>query len=106
LVVGAAAGGALAGTAAQWLGRWSLAARVGERLDVGGALEGLAIGAGEFLDGDGGEVVGGRIGQCIIGVIHQAALEEIKPGQYAAVSQCCRNDDTDDPTSHRLQHSG
>jgi hypothetical protein len=45
LVVGAAAGGGIAGTAAQWLGRWSLAALVGVRLDIGGGLEGVIIGA-------------------------------------------------------------
>ena len=45
LVLGAAAGGGLAGTVAQWLGRWSLAALIGVRLDIGGSLEGLVIGA-------------------------------------------------------------
>lgn len=49
LVVGAAAGGGLAGTAAQWLGRWSLAALVGVRIEVGGALEGVLIGAAAGL---------------------------------------------------------
>jgi DNA-binding winged helix-turn-helix (wHTH) protein len=49
LLIGAAAGGGLAGTAAQWLGRWSLAALVGLRLDVGGVLEGVTIGAAAGL---------------------------------------------------------
>jgi DNA-binding winged helix-turn-helix (wHTH) protein len=42
---GAAAGGGLAGTAVQWLGRWSLAALVGVRVDIGGGIEGVALGA-------------------------------------------------------------
>ena len=45
LIAGAALGGGLAGTAAQWLGRWSLSALVGMHLEIGGALEGLFIGA-------------------------------------------------------------
>ena len=49
LVVGAAAGGAFVGTVVQWLSRWSLAALVGVRLDVGGGVEGLAIGAAAGL---------------------------------------------------------
>ena len=49
LVVGAAAGGGLAGLAAQWLGRWSLAALVGVNVDIGGGLEGLVIGAAAGL---------------------------------------------------------
>ncbi len=49
LVFGASAGGGLAGTAAQWLGRWSLAALVGVHLDIGGALEGVMIGAAAGL---------------------------------------------------------
>jgi len=49
LLFGAAAGGALAGTAAQWLGRWSLAALVGVHLNLGGGLEGLIIGAAAGL---------------------------------------------------------
>lgn len=44
LFCGAALGGGLAGTIAQWLGRWTLAALVGVNIDVGGGLEGLAIG--------------------------------------------------------------
>lgn len=44
LVIGAAAGGGLAGLAAQWLSRSMLAALVGVHVDIGGALEGLAIG--------------------------------------------------------------
>jgi DNA-binding winged helix-turn-helix (wHTH) protein len=49
LVCGAALGGGLAGTAAQWLGRWSLAALVGVNIDIGGGLEGLAIGGAAGL---------------------------------------------------------
>ncbi len=49
LVCGAAAGGGLAGSAAQWISRWSLAALVGVNLDVGGGIEGLAIGAAAGL---------------------------------------------------------
>ncbi len=49
LVIGAAAGGSLVGTAAQWLGRWSLAAIVGVHLNVGGGLEGVIIGAAAGL---------------------------------------------------------
>jgi DNA-binding winged helix-turn-helix (wHTH) protein len=49
LVAGGALGGGLVGSAAQWLSRWSLAALVGMHLDVGGALEGLAIGAAAGL---------------------------------------------------------
>ena len=45
LVGGAALGGTFAGLAVQWLTRWSLASLVGLRLDVGGGLEGLVIGA-------------------------------------------------------------
>jgi DNA-binding winged helix-turn-helix (wHTH) protein len=49
LVCGAAAGGALAGLTAQWLGRWSLAALVGVNISFGGGLEGLVIGAAAGL---------------------------------------------------------
>jgi DNA-binding winged helix-turn-helix (wHTH) protein len=45
LVCGAALGGTIVGSVVQWLGRWSLAALVGLRVDVGGSLEGLVIGA-------------------------------------------------------------
>ena len=44
LICGAALGGGVAGYTAQWLGRWSLAALVGVNNDIGGGLEGLAIG--------------------------------------------------------------
>jgi DNA-binding winged helix-turn-helix (wHTH) protein len=40
-----AIGGGLAGFLAQWLARWSLETLVGVRLDIGGGLEGLVIGA-------------------------------------------------------------
>jgi len=49
LVAGGALGGGLVGTLAQWLSRWSLAALVGVHLEVGGAIEGLAIGAAAGL---------------------------------------------------------
>lgn len=49
LLLGGAVGGGIVGTAAQWLARWSLAALVGVRLDVGGGLEGLVIGAAAGL---------------------------------------------------------
>jgi DNA-binding winged helix-turn-helix (wHTH) protein len=49
LVCGAAFGGGLAGYAAQWLGRWSLAALVGVHVDIGGGLEGLVIGGAAGL---------------------------------------------------------
>ena len=40
----AAIGGAIVGSAVQWLARWSLAAIVGVTVPVGGGLEGLVIG--------------------------------------------------------------
>ncbi|MEX2271163.1 MAG: transcriptional regulator [Vicinamibacterales bacterium] len=49
LVFGGALGGGLAGLSAQWLGRWGLAALVGLNVNVGGALEGLLIGAAAGL---------------------------------------------------------
>jgi DNA-binding winged helix-turn-helix (wHTH) protein len=49
LVCGAAAGGALAGFAVQWLGRWTLAALVGVHVDTGGGIEGLVIGGAAGL---------------------------------------------------------
>jgi DNA-binding winged helix-turn-helix (wHTH) protein len=49
LICGAALGGAVAGYTAQWLGRWSLAALVGVNNDIGGGLEGLAIGGAAGL---------------------------------------------------------
>ncbi len=45
LMCGAALGGGIAGFVAQWLSRWSLAALVGVNMDIGGGLEGLAIGS-------------------------------------------------------------
>jgi DNA-binding winged helix-turn-helix (wHTH) protein len=45
LTIGAAAGGTAVGLAVQWLMRWSLAAVVGLTLPIGGAVEGLVIGA-------------------------------------------------------------
>ena len=49
LVAGGAVGGGLVGVAAEWLSRWSLAALVGVHLNVGGGLEGVAIGAAAGL---------------------------------------------------------
>jgi len=49
LLCGAALGGSAAGFAAQWVGRWSLAALVGIKVDIGGGLEGLAIGGAAGL---------------------------------------------------------
>jgi DNA-binding winged helix-turn-helix (wHTH) protein len=49
LVCGAALGGCIAGLAAQWLGRWSLATLVGVNVDTGGGLEGVVIGAAAGL---------------------------------------------------------
>lgn len=45
LVFGGAIGGGLIGTAAEFLGRWSLAALVGMHIDISGGIEGIAIGA-------------------------------------------------------------
>ena len=44
LVGGAACGGGIVGFAIQWLGRGSLVALVGLRVDIGGGLEGLTLG--------------------------------------------------------------
>jgi DNA-binding winged helix-turn-helix (wHTH) protein len=49
LTCGAALGGGLAGLAAQSLGRWSLSTLVGVNVEIGGGLEGLAIGAAAGL---------------------------------------------------------
>ena len=48
-VLGAAVGGGVVGLAAQWLARWSLAALVGVRLEIGGSLEGVLIGGAAGL---------------------------------------------------------
>jgi DNA-binding winged helix-turn-helix (wHTH) protein len=49
LIAGAALGGALVGSAVQWLTRWSLLALVGVQMEAGGGIEGLIIGAGAGL---------------------------------------------------------
>jgi hypothetical protein len=49
LVAAGAAGGGVVGLMVEWLGRWSLAALVGLHIDVGGGLEGLAIGGAAGL---------------------------------------------------------
>jgi DNA-binding winged helix-turn-helix (wHTH) protein len=48
-LVGGAIGGGLVGTAAEFLGRWSLASLVDVRVDIGGSIEGLTIGAAAGL---------------------------------------------------------
>jgi DNA-binding winged helix-turn-helix (wHTH) protein len=49
LIAGAAVGGALVGGIVEWISRWSLEALVGLHVDVGGAFEGLALGAAAGL---------------------------------------------------------
>jgi len=49
LLGGGAAGGGLVGLATEWLARWSLAALVGMHLEIGGGLEGVAIGGAAGL---------------------------------------------------------
>lgn len=49
LVCGGALGGGAVGLVVQWLGRWVLAALVGLNLDIGGGLEGLALGGASAL---------------------------------------------------------
>jgi DNA-binding winged helix-turn-helix (wHTH) protein len=49
LILGAAAGGCLAGSLVQWLGRWTLATLVGVQIQAGGGLEGIVIGGGAGL---------------------------------------------------------
>src|SRR6185369_9049602 len=46
---GGALGGAVAGSAAQWFGRWTLATLVGIHLNTGGGVEGLVIGGAAGL---------------------------------------------------------
>jgi DNA-binding winged helix-turn-helix (wHTH) protein len=46
LISAAALGGGVVGAAVQWVARWGLAALVGLDLDLGGGLEGAAIGGG------------------------------------------------------------
>jgi hypothetical protein len=49
VVLAAAAGGGTVGAAVQWIARWSLAALVGLRLEIGGGLEGVVIGGAAGL---------------------------------------------------------
>jgi hypothetical protein len=49
LIFGGAFGGGVAGAAAQWFGRWSLAALVGINLNTGGGVEGIVIGGAAGL---------------------------------------------------------
>jgi DNA-binding winged helix-turn-helix (wHTH) protein len=49
LIFGGAFGGGMAGAAAQWFGRWSLAALVGINLNTGGGVEGIVIGGAAGL---------------------------------------------------------
>ncbi len=49
LLCGGAIGGGLIGLVAQWISRWSLAALVGMQVEIGGGIEGLAIGGAAGL---------------------------------------------------------
>ena len=49
LIGGGAFGGGVAGAAAQWFGRWTLAALVGIHLNTGGGVEGIVIGGAAGL---------------------------------------------------------
>lgn len=49
LVIGGAFGGGAIGLAAEWLGRWSLSSLMGVHIDIGGGIEGVAIGAAAAL---------------------------------------------------------
>jgi len=49
LIAGAGIGGALIGSAVQWVSRWSLLALVGVHMNTGGGIEGLVIGASAGL---------------------------------------------------------
>jgi DNA-binding winged helix-turn-helix (wHTH) protein len=49
LVAGAAIGGGFVGGVVEWISRWSLEALVGLHVDIGGGLEGVAIGAAAGL---------------------------------------------------------
>jgi DNA-binding winged helix-turn-helix (wHTH) protein len=75
LTLGAAAGGAAIGTTVEWLVRWSLAAVVGLNLPIGGALEGLVIGAAAGV----GYAVARRVGPATRSRVYRAAI----------VAACC-----------------
>jgi DNA-binding winged helix-turn-helix (wHTH) protein len=49
LIAGGAVGGTVVGYAIEWLGRWSLAGLLGLHIDIGGGLDGLAIGGAAGL---------------------------------------------------------
>jgi DNA-binding winged helix-turn-helix (wHTH) protein len=49
LAIGASVGGGLVGLTVQWLARWTLAALVGVHVELGGGIEGLAIGGAAGL---------------------------------------------------------
>jgi DNA-binding winged helix-turn-helix (wHTH) protein len=70
LTIGAAAGGAAIGMAVQWLMRWSLSAVVGLNLPIGGAFEGLVIGAAAGV----GYAIARRRGPGARSRIHRAAV--------------------------------
>jgi DNA-binding winged helix-turn-helix (wHTH) protein len=70
LAIGAATGGAVIGMAVQWLMRWSLAAIVGLNLPIGGALEGLVIGAAAGA----GYAVARRLGPAARSRVYTAAV--------------------------------
>jgi hypothetical protein len=75
LTIGAAVGGAAIGLAVQWLMRWSLVAVVGVSLPVGGAIEGLVIGAAAGL------------GYATVRRLDAAARSRLY--RAAAVAACC-----------------
>lgn len=70
LTIGGAAGGAAIGMAVQWLMRWSLAAVVGLNLPIGGAFEGLVIGAAAGA----GYAIARRLGSAARSRMHRAAV--------------------------------
>ncbi len=70
LTIGAAVGGGAMGLAVQWLMRWSLFAVVGLNLPIGGAVEGLVIGAAAGV----GYGIAGRLGPAAQSRVYQAAV--------------------------------
>jgi hypothetical protein len=70
LTLGAAAGGGAVGIAVQWLMRWSLAAVVGLNLPIGGAVEGLVIGAAAGA----GYAIARRLGFAVPSRVGRAAV--------------------------------
>jgi DNA-binding winged helix-turn-helix (wHTH) protein len=70
LTIAAAAGGGAMGMAVQWLMRWSLAAVVGLHLPIGGAFEGLVIGAAAGV----GYSIARRLGSAARSRMYRAAV--------------------------------